>query len=193
MSSSDFRRRVAQHPASLPGAVGGIVVTVGLLLLLRIGVGILLDDSVKVVTYLAVAGGGLGAVGMFVLNQLHAWEWRFAPIDFWASRVAQDSAAEYQRQGLYLHVTYGAAIAAFYPRIMWVLTSTNNHFAALPLSLVTATAFALVLFVLGLVYAQVGLFKLKLEPPVMFRFLAAHIIYGLVLGFVTGLWRPLFG
>ena len=36
----------------------------------------------------------------------------------------------------------------------------------------------------------VVLFDLELEPPVVFRFLASHVVFGLVLGVVTGLWIP---
>jgi hypothetical protein len=190
MSSSKYRQRVADHPRSLPGAVGGIAVTIGLVVALRIGVGLAINDPVHPVTYLAVFGGGLGAVAMFVFVQQTGDGSRFAPIDFWAERIGDGDVAEYQRQGLYLHVTYGAILAGFYPRILIELTGSGTLFAALPLSLVTGTIFGVILFVLGIVYARIGLFGLGFEPPVVFRFLTSHVVFGLVLGLVTGLMKP---
>jgi hypothetical protein len=192
MSSSEFRQRVADHPASLPGAVGGIAVTIGLLIVLRVGAGIVLSDPVHPVTYLSVAGGGFGAVGMFLLNKRVESGQRFPPVDFWANRIGDGEVAEYQRQGLYLHVTYGAAVAGTYPRIVQELMGggAGGLFAALPLSLVTGLVFGLVLFALGVVYARVGFFELDLQSETILPFVSTHVVYGLVLGLVVGLWLP---
>ena len=66
--------------------------------------------------------------------------------------------------------------------------------AALPvflLSLVTGTVFGLGLFVLGLLYALMGFFRLELSGKPLLAFLASHVLYGLVHGFVTGFWLTL--
>jgi len=187
MSSSEYRQRVADHPRSLPGTVGGIAVTIGVVIALRIGAGLLLDDPVQPATYVAVVGGGLGAVSMFLFHAQVEEEVRFAPIDFWARRIGDGGVTEYQRQGLYLHVTYGAVLAGFYSRLMMELTGSGTLFATLPLSLVTGTIFGVALFVLGMVYARVGLFNLEFDPPAVCRFLASHLVFGIVLGAVLGL------
>ena len=191
MSSSEYRQRVAEHPQTLPGAVGGILVTIGLVIVLRIGLGLAINDPVHPVTYLAVAGGGFGAVAMFVFNQRTGGDGRFAPVDFWAKRIGQGDVTSYQRQGLYLHVTYGAILAGFFPRIMQELMGggAGNLFATFPLSLVTGTVFGVVLFALGMLYSVVGLFEMEYEPRTnILRFLTAHVVYGLILGLTTGLW-----
>jgi len=192
MSSSEFRQRVSDHPASLPGAVGGIVVTIGLLIVLRIGAGIALSDPVHPVTYLSVAGGGFGAVGMFLLNKRVDNGQRFPPVDFWANWIGNGDVTEYQRQGLYLHVTYGAAVAGFYPRIVQELMGggAGEMFAALPLSLVTGLVFGLAVFATAVVYARLGLFEIELDTEAILPFVSSHLVYGLVLGLVVGLWLP---
>jgi len=196
MSSSEYRQRVAEHPQTLPGAVGGILVTIGLVIVLRIGLGLAINDPVHPVTYLAVAGGGFGAVAMFVFNQRTGGDGRFAPVDFWAKRIGQGDVSSYQRQGLYLHVTYGAILAGFYPRIIQELMGggAGNLFAAFPLSLVTGAIFGVVLFALGMLYSVVGIFEMEYEPRTnILRFLTAHIVFGLVLGLTVGLMKPVIG
>lgn len=192
MSSSEYRQRVAEHPQSLPGAVGGVLVTLGLVIALRIAAGLLIDDAVHAVTYLAVAGGGLGAVAMFVFVRYAGEETQFAPVEFWANWIGDGKVEKYRRQGTYLHVTYGAVAGGFYPRIMQELGGggAGYLFAEYPLALVTGLAFGVFLFVLGVVYSRIGFFDLEFSTESIVRFLTTHVIYGLILGLVTGLWLP---
>ena len=39
-------------------------------------------------------------------------------------------------------------------------------------------------------FVKVGMEREIRSPPVVFRFLASHVVFGLVLGVVTGLWIP---
>lgn len=193
MSSSEYRQRVAEHPQSLPGAVGGVLVTLGLVVALRIAAGLFIDDAVHPITYLAVAGGGLGSIAMLLFVRYTDDELQFAPIEFWANQIGDGRIEKYRRQGTYLHVTYGAVVAGFFPRIIHELTGggAGNLFAQYPLSIVTGLAFGAVLFVLGIVYSRLGFFELSLEPESVGRFLSTHVVYGLALGVTTGLMRPL--
>lgn len=63
-------------------------------------------------------------------------------------------------------------------------------FLALPLSLVFTVAFGLVLFVIGSVYGVAGLISLDVDPGAdeYRRFFALHVVYGVTLGVVLGIW-----
>lgn len=185
-----IRERVAEHPRTYPGVAGGFIFTVALAVGLRVISGLLLNDEVFLVTYLSLLGGGFGATAMYGLYQYFE-EPHFPPVDFWANVLGDGRLQRYRTQGLYLHVTYGAIVGSFFPRIVNELTPTvaGDLFGALPMSLVTATLFAIAIFLLGLVWAQVGLFRLEFSKRPVALFLASHVLYGLVLGFVAGLMK----
>jgi hypothetical protein len=186
----DVKRRVAQHPRSMPGLVTGFVVTVLLASALRVVSGLFMDDPIFAITYVALVGGGLGATAMYAFSKYTNDE-RFAPIDFWANVLGDGDIRKYRMQGVYLHVTYGAIVGSFFPRLVnEVVPGTAGYlFAQLPMSLVTASVFAFGLFLLGLVYSQIGFFRLALERRAVGRFFANHVVYGLVLGLTTGLMQ----
>lgn len=190
-SNRTVRERISEHPQTVPGIVVGIGVTIVLAVVLRVGSGVLLEDAINHITYVAMIGGGLGATAMFAVYQWTEQE-RFAPIEFWARTLGDGDLRKYRRQGLYLHVTYGAIVGSFYPRLLNELTPglAGNWFGTLPASLFFATLFALAVFVVGFIYAQIGLFRLEMQPRPILRFLGYHVVFGLVLGLATGLSKP---
>lgn len=185
-----IRERVSEHPQTVPGVVGGFLLTVVLAVTLRVISGLLLNDEVFLITYLSLLGGGFGATAMYWLYQQFE-EPHFPPVDFWANVLGDGRLGRYRTQGLYLHVTYGAIVGSFFPRIVNELTPTvaGGLFGALPMSLVTATTFGIAIFLLGLLWAQVGLFRLEFSKRPLALFLGSHVLYGLVLGLVAGLMK----
>jgi len=191
-TEGNVRNRVAEFPRSTSRVAVGVLVSIGLGIALRFVSGIFIGDQPHPVTYLSLVGGGLGATAMYAFVWRFDDDLRFAPIEFWANVVGDGSTDEYRYQGIYLHVTYGALVGAFFPRLMQELAGggAGGLFAALPLSLVTGAGFGLLLFVLGIAYAQLGFFRLELSPDRVGVFLLEHLVYGVVLGLVTGLWIP---
>jgi len=187
-ATSDTRQQVSEYVRTLPGIAVTILLSIGVLLGVRAVLGLVIDNPIHPVTYRAVIGGGLGSLGMLAFARRVDPEIAFAPMEFWANVVGEGEAEQYQLEGYYLHVVYGSILAAFYPRLMQELTGggAGSLFAEYPLSLVTGAGYAVALFVLGLVYAQVGLFRLEMEPRRLARFLGAHLVYGVVLGLVLG-------
>lgn len=189
--------RVSEHPQTVHGVVAGFLLTVALAVVLRVISGLVLNDEVFLITYLSLLGGGFGATAMYGLYR-YADESHFPPIDFWANVLGDGRLTRYRTQGLYLHVTYGALVGSFFPRIVNEVTPTvaGDLFGALPMSLLTATVFAVGVFLLGLLWAQVGLFRLQFRERAIGLFFASHVVYGLVLGLVAGLMQtviaPLF-
>jgi len=192
-TEGNVRNRVAEFPRSTSRVVAGVLLSVGLGVALRFVSGIFIGGQPHPVTYLALVGGGLGATAMYAFVWRFDDDLRFAPIEFWANVVGDGTTERYRYQGVYLHVTYGALIGAFFPRLMQELNGggAGGLFATLPLSLVTGGAFGLALFVLGVAYAQLGFFRLELSTDRVGVFLLEHLVYGIVLGLVTGLWLPL--
>lgn len=188
----DVRERVARHPQTVPGLLAGLLVTVGIAVVLRILVGLFIIDRIHPVTYTAIVGGGLGATAMFLVVRKFDDPVQFAPITFWANVLGDGALERYRRQGLYLHVTYGAIVGSFYPRIVQELTPNlaGYLFADFPLSLLTAPLYAIVLLCIGLVYERAGFFDIEYSRDRLVPFVVAHLVYGLVLGAITGLWIP---
>ena len=186
------RRGVSRHPQTIPGLVAGVVISIGLVVGFRILTGLYLGDGVHPVTYTAVVGGGLGATAMFLVVRRFDDPYRFAPVTFWANVLGDGTLEKYREQGLYLHVTYGAVVAGFYPRVIQELMGggAGYLFAEFPLALVTGPLVGLVLLAVAFVYEQVGFFQLEYTRDRLVPFVAAHLVYGLVLGATTGLMKP---
>jgi len=197
MEVREVRKRISKHPQTVSGVLAGFALTIALAIGLRVVSGLVLNDEVFLVTYLSLVGGGFGATAMFWLYQYFE-EPRFPPIDFWANVLGEGRLQRYRTQGIYLHVTYGAIVGSCYPRLVNELTPSvaGDLFGALPMSLLTSMAFAIGVFLLGLLWAQIGLFRLEFRRWTIGLFFASHVVYGLVLGLVAGLMQtvvvPLF-
>jgi hypothetical protein len=178
-----------EHPRTRIGLLTATLASLGWLVALRIALVSVLDDPVHPVTYIGVVGGVLGAAAVQAIVR---WTdlGSLPATQFWATYLGDGDPGEYVRQGTYLHVLYGAVAGGCYPRLFWLLGFAGEDFAALPWSLAIGLAFGLLAFVVALVFLALGVVEMDVTGERVAAFLSLHLVYGLVVGAVVGLYAP---
>lgn len=181
-------RRPQQLRRWATGPGGALLVglgVVGLVLVVRIGLGAYLGDSLHRTTILGVIGGVLGSVAM-----IPAW-WARGLYDpppaaqFWDGMMADATGIDDSTLWLALHVVYGAVLGGLYPRLAW-LTLEGAWWPTLPTGLLVGAVFGLVLVLPAVLYAILGLFDWRGSYTVEVT-AVSHLVYGATLGFIVGL------
>jgi hypothetical protein len=177
------------HPRTRTGLLTATVVSVLLVVAIRIAVAPLIDDPVNSVTYVGVIGGIIGAAAV-------QWVTRWTGLgyppstQFWSEYLGDGDPGEYLRQGMYMHLLYGAVAGGCYPRLFWLLGIRVDLYGTLPWSLAIGLAFGLLAFVLAIVLVALDAVAMDITGKRVAALLSLHIVYGLVVGAVVGLYLP---
>jgi hypothetical protein len=155
----------------------------------RISLGGLIGDPVHPVTYVGVLGGVVGALVTLAAIQWRDRDYSLATRSL-SSAIADGDPAEYRQQGATVHVVYGAIAGGCYPRVAWMLGFEGHQFAALPYSATVGVGFGLLAFVVALAFGLAGVVDLDLDGQIVATAVTRHVLYGLVVGAVVGLWQP---
>jgi hypothetical protein len=178
---------VGERPQTWMGLVTATVLSVLWVVAIRIALVALINDPVHPITYVGVIGGIVGAAAM---QGVIRWrELGYSPAThLWSKYVADGEPPEFVRQGVYLNLLYGAIAGGVYPRLFHTLGFGGGLFAALPGSLLTGLAFGVLAFVVAMALAVVGLLDMDVDAKRIGMVLSLHLLYGVVLGFVVGVW-----
>lgn len=170
---------------------GFVLALVGVagLVWIRTVVGDTLGDSVHPMTYAGVAGGLFGAAVMLVVIDATLVEGQPPAVEFYGYYLGNGTPSEYRGAGTALHLLYGALAGGFYPRLAHLAGLSGDVWATLPWAVATAVGFATVLFLVGVGYGLVGLFRFDVEPSQVGHFLGFHLLYGVSLGITVGAWQ----
>lgn len=163
------------------------VMTIVVLVIVRVLVGPLLGDGIQSITYFGIVGGFLGAVAMVVLMDLLEVQEYPPSVQFWARFLGNGNPDNYVGAGLFLHVIYGTVVGGLYPRLAYVSGAGADLYAGWPLAIVGGILFGVVLFVVAVLYRIVGLFRMEMAPRQVWTLAMLHLVYGVVLGFLTAL------
>lgn len=180
---------LSEHPGTRPGLLTATVVSVLWVVAVRIAIAPLINDTVQNVTYVGVIGGILGAATVQALVR-----WRnlgYPPsTQFWSKYLGDGEPGEYVRQGMYLHLLYGAVAGGVYPKFFYLGGIRVDLYGTLPWSLAIGLAFGLLAFVVAMVFVALGLVEMDVTGERVAAFLSLHLAYGLVVGAVVGLYAP---
>lgn len=148
------------------------------------------------ITLLGVAGGAIAAVA--VAYPMDAVDDGPLPAVALRASLSGVHPNDVVRQGLALHVLYGAVLGGLYPWLFHGLAGLPGRYVAtLPAGAATGLALGVVAFALSALYDAAGLVDLGGKPAVRAGTLAVHLLFGLGVGVWTGLatalWYPLLG
>jgi len=177
------------HPQTRTGLLTATVVSVLLVVAIRIAIAPLINDPVQNVTYVGVIGGILGAA---TVQATIRWTGLGYPpsTQFWSKYLGDGDPGEYVRQGMYLHLLYGAVAGGVYPRLFYLLGIRVDLYGTLPWSLAIGLAFGLIAFVVAMGFVALRIVEMDVSGERVAAFLSLHLVYGLVVGAVVGLYLP---
>jgi len=178
---------LGEHPETRTGLRTATVLSVLWVVAIRIALVSIIDDPVHPITYVGVMGGIVGAAAMQGVIR-----WRdlgYSPAThLWSKYVADGEPPEFVRQGVYLNLLYGAIAGGVYPRLFHSLGFGGDLFAALPGSLISGLAFGALAFLFAMALVIVGVIDMDVDVKRIGMVLGLHLLYGVVLGFVVGIW-----
>lgn len=187
MTVSDQGGQVGPFPKRTSAAVLALL-GVAILVVARTLLGDVLGDPIHPVTYAGLAGGLVGSVVMLVAIEATLVQGQPPAVEFYGYYLGDGNPHAYRGPGTTLHLVYGTAVGGLYPRLAHLSGVSGDVWATFPWSLAAAAGFATLLWALGVGYGAIGLFQFDVERSQLLHFLGFHLLYGLTLGLVVGIW-----
>jgi hypothetical protein len=184
---------LGEHPQSRTGLLTATIISILWVVAVRIALAPVINDPVNLVSYVGVIGGILGAASMLAV--LRWQDLGHSPAtQVWARFLAngEGDPIEYVRQGTYLHIVYGAIAGGVYPRLFYLLGIRADLYATLPWSLAIGVAFGLLAFVVAMGLVALNVIEMDVDGRRVGAFLGLHLLYGLMVSAVVGLYGPVF-
>lgn len=149
------------------------------------------------ITVVGVGGGAVAALAVApAMNALD--DGPLPAVEFWATRVTGAHPNDVVRQGLAVHLLYGAVLGGLYPWLFHGIAGLPGRYVdTLPAGAVTGLGLGVLALGLATLYDASGVVELGVEGPEWAGAVVVHLLFGLLVGLWTGLatavWYPLAG